>query len=175
MRAAAELATELRGKLCKIWRALPCLTDRDPHASWDLIASSGASGSATEIEWNEAMKGLEGMLALSSSGVVEAQMDQFRRNSDNPARITLIGTLRRARGAITDREAYHPGRLQRFIDNTQDAFILANALSGESADSSKIGKEALESASIVGIPDQDRDNMGPRAKHLKVAEIAASA
>ena len=53
MRTAAELATRLRAQLHEAWHAPPCLAAKDQHPWWELIASSGMSSSATELEWNK--------------------------------------------------------------------------------------------------------------------------
>ena len=58
LQAAGDLVTKIRAKLREVWRAPPCLTARDPHPWWDLIASSGLSISTTELEWKRAMQGL---------------------------------------------------------------------------------------------------------------------
>ena len=105
----------------------------------------------------------------------EVQLDQPRLISDDPAPMPLIGKLWRARRAMTRGAACHARSAPPWhVADEWDAPKLADAPPGESTDDSKIGLVAADSAPIVGIPDQVRDYMGPRAELLEVAETATS-
>ena len=53
--------------------------------------------------------------------------------------------------------------------------MLADALSGDPANDSRTGRGAATFAANVGLTGQERDDMGPRAKLLRLSENAASA
>ena len=167
LHATAELAKKPRGNLHEVWRAPPYLTAQDPHPWRDLIASAGLSGTATELRENKAMEGQNTRTSfplgchgrpwkVRSGG---AQMALPRPHS-------LIG---KTRGARRPRSVppWH-------IANTRYGSKLAGASPSPWSTDSAIGGEAAARAPTAGLPDQDRDNMGPRAQLLNVTENAVS-
>ena len=61
------------------------------------------------------------------------------------------------------------------VSTRRAAFKRVDAISAYSAEASKIGGDAAESASLSGATAQDMGTLGPRSKLLKVSESAASA
>ena len=91
-----------RRKPREVWRAPSCLSAQDPHPWSDLIASSGLSSPAAELERNKAIKAQGEMLSFLPSELGEIQLNQLRLILDDPVLTPLVGGARRARRAIAD-------------------------------------------------------------------------
>ena len=114
------------------------------------------------------------MLIVSPTDSGYDQLGHLRLISEDTRPMPLIGKLWRAARAIADGAANHTrSNPQRRVANAWDTLKLAGALTGDSANDSRIGREAATSATNVGLNEKWRDGMGPRAKILKLSEDAA--
>ena len=158
-----------------IWFAPPELPVGDPHKWWNLFATSGLSGRASEEAWNRLFSALTGLPIFARSDLAELAAGQLHIASDNGESNPSLGQLWRAVKAS--------GHAKNFSERSdpsaricrrRGAFQLAGAVTADSAESSEFGGSFSSRAAELGLTAAARDSMGPRAKIRRVAENACT-
>ena len=93
---AKDLARKWRTWLHKLWFAPPELSVEHPHKWWNVIATTGLGGRASEEQWNKLFEELNEILIFSPDDLSELGKDQLHIVSDDPDSNRLLGQLWRA-------------------------------------------------------------------------------
>ena len=170
-----ELAKALETRFHGPWFALPALSIEDPHKRWDLIATAGFSGRASEAGWGERIAEQSELLLCFPSDLAELSGDQPHRVSDSEESNRLLGQLWRAAEATGDSmdfsERTDPSN---FVCRGGGACQLGGAVTADSAGVPGFGRSFSPRAAELGLTMGECGSMGPRAKQRGVAENACS-
>ena len=174
-RRAKDLAKALKMRLRRLWRAPPDLSIEDPHKWWNLIATAGLSGRASEEAWDKLFAELSELLISVLSDLAELGADQLRIVSDSEESNRLLGRLGRAAQASGDSKDFSErADPVIFVCRGRGAFQLAGAVTSDSAGSSEFGRSVAPRFAEPGLTMGECDSMGQRAEFRKVAESACS-
>ena len=170
-----DLARKWRAWLHKLWFAPPELSVDHPHEWWNIIATTGLGGRASEEQWTKLFAELNEILIFSPDDLSELRKDQLHIVSDDPDSNRLLGQLwRAAKTAGGAKElAERPGP-SSFVLQGWGAHQLARAISADSAKESELGRAFLAQAEELGFSADECDNTGPREKLRRIAETASS-
>ena len=81
---AEELARKWRAWLHRLWFAPPELSVEHPHKWWNVIATTGVGGRASEEQWNKLFEELNEILIFAPEGLAELGKGQLHMVSDDP-------------------------------------------------------------------------------------------
>ena len=170
-----EFAKKWRAWLHKLWFAPPDLMAEQPRKWWNLIATAGLGGRASEKQRNRFFEELNDILIFAPNDPAELGMDQLHIVSDDPDSNRPLGQLWRAAEAsngakdLAERPCPSAYLLQGW-----GAHRLANAISADPAKESEMGRASSSQAAGPGLSVEECDAMGPREKIRRVAESAIS-
>ena len=91
LNCARELARKWRAWLHKLWFAPPELTIDQPHKWWNVIATTGLGGRASEEQWGKLFEELNEILIFAPEDLAELGRDQLHIVSDDPDSNRLLG------------------------------------------------------------------------------------
>ena len=170
-----DLARKWRSWLHKLWFAPPELAVEQPHKWWNVIATTGLSGRASEEQWTKLFEELNEILIFSPDDLMELRKDQLHIVSDDPDSNRLLGQLWRAvKVAGGAKELAERPCPSSFVLQGWDAHQLARAISADSAKESELGRAFLDRAQELGFSAEECDTTGPREKLRRLAENGSS-
>ena len=176
-----ELARKWRAWLHTIWFAPPGFAVEEPRKWWNLIATAGVGGRATDEQRNKLFEELKELLIFAPSDLAELRTDQLHIATDDPDSNRLPGQLWRAAkvtGGAKDLAGAGHRRLgcpSSYVLQGWAAYQLANAISADSAKNCELGRTFLSQASDLGLSAEECETMGPREKIRRIADGATSA
>ena len=170
-----DLARKWRAWLHKLWFAPPELSVENPHKWWNIIATTGLGGRASEEQWSKLFAELNEILIFSPDDLSELRQDQLHIVSDDPVSNRLLGQLWRAvKTSGGAKELAERSEPSSFVLQGWDAHQLARAISADSAKESELGRVFLAQAEELGLSAEECDTTGPREKLRRIAESATS-
>ena len=129
-----ELARKWRAWLHKLWFAPPELTVERPHKWWDVTATTGLGGGASEEQWRKLFEELNEIPIFAPEDLAELGKAQLHIVSEDPDSKRLLGQLWRAvRVSGGDKELAERPRPSSYVLQGWGARQLARAISADSA------------------------------------------
>ena len=170
-----QLARASKLRLRRIWWAPPGLAVDEPHKQWDLIATAGPSGRASNEAWNRLSQEPREILICALSDLAELRADQLHFVLELEESSRLHGRLWRAVRAAGDATDFRErSDSSIYIRKGWGAFQLAAAITADSAQGAELGRSFCARAEEPRISMEEGDSIGPQAKLRRVAEGSSS-